>query len=86
MYNLPDIVLAMTVRHRFLVYKGKSMYLRQLFCCEDKCTWDQDYYCVVICTSVVVAENNSFNKRSTSTQSQSVPVSTLPMGERVRLG
>ena len=69
MYDYPDIVPARAIRRKFLVYKGKSRYLRQLFCCEDKYTWEQDYYCVVICTGVVVAK---INKESTSTES--VPV------------
>ena len=60
-------------------------YLRQLFCCEDKITWEQDYYCVVICTGVVVAEINDLNKRLTSTH-QSIPVRALPMTYPARLG
>ena len=84
MFKLPDVVPALAIRYRFLVYKGKSRYLRQLFCCEDKYTWEQDYYCVVVCTGEVVAEvNKSFtpNRRSSI-----VPVSALPVIKRIQLG
>ena len=86
MPKLPDVVPTRAIRHRFIVYKGKSRYLRQLFCCEDKYTWEQDYYCVVICTGVVVAETNNINKGFKPTQTRSVPVSALPIIQRVRLG
>ena len=83
MSKLPDVVPSRAIRYRFVVYKGKSRYLRQLFCCEDKYTWEQDYYCVVICTGVVVAETN---KSFTPNQRQVVPVSALPIIERTKLG
>ena len=81
---LPDVVPTRAIRHRFLVYKGKSRYLRQLFCCEDKYTWEQDYYCVVICTGIVVAETN--NKSFTPNQRQVVPDSALPIIQKTKLG
>ena len=83
MPNMPDIVPPMAIRHRFVVYKGKSRYLRQLFCCEDRYTWEQDYYCVVVCTGEVVAE---VNKSFTPNQGRLVPDRALPVIKRIQLG
>ena len=87
MPKLPDVVPTRALRHRLLVYKGKSRYLRQLFCCEDKYTWEQDYYCVVICTGIVVAETNKkgpfyFNKMG-FTQNTMVTVILLKIASQV---
>ena len=82
MENIPDVVPAMAVRHRFKVYRGKSRYLRHFFR-KDKCTWECDYYAVVISTSVVAVEINKGLKPTDCVPSLD---RALQICERVKLG
>ena len=56
-----SIGLELAIGHLFIVFKGKSRYLRHLFC-KGIYTWGSDYYCVVVCTEVVTGEVNRCNK------------------------